>query len=193
MAKKFITKEMNHFRLHGAVRSILRNTVAKLSTRYALECVLVAKDKLVATDGRKLVIVEKTHKIKPGLYYITQDGFMLPDAVEGNFPKYQDILLKDAKAENIAEHDTSEMSFSIIVCHLNRLDIIFDLFALQESLMTSLRFASGDGYVLETKGPDSPFQLSFPIQLSSGQYRVATDTAKILYVQMPAHEKKLDR
>ncbi len=188
MAKKFITKEMGHFRLHGAVRSIMRKTVARLSSRYAIDCVLVVEDKIVATDGRKLVVIEKAHKIKPGLYYITQDGFMLPDAVKGNFPKYQDILLEDTKAENIAEHDTPEMSFSVIVYHLNRMEIIFDLFALQESLMTSIRFATDDGYVLETKGPDSPFQLSFLITTTEHGH----DRAKVLYLQMPAHEKNKD-
>ncbi len=184
MEPKFITNEIGHHRLHDSVRSMLHNTVAKSGTRYALEYVFVEENRLVATNGKKLIVIEKQHKIKPGLYYLTDDGFLLADVDNSHYPKYQKILLDESEVTvtQIPLCDTSEIAFSLVVYHLNQQKIMFDIFALQESLPRELDY---DDCVLKTISPDHPFQLEFVISTHHG-----SDCAKIVYLQMPTVKKE---
>lgn len=184
MSERFITNEMGHYRLHGAVKSMLQNTLAKTSTRYALEYVFVEENKLVATNGKKLIVIEKRHEIDPGLYHLTDDGFLLADVDNSRYPKYHDILLdkSEVTVTPISLCDTSEIAFSRVVYHLNQQKVMFDIFALQESLPLELDY---DDCVLKTISPDHPFQLEFSISTCHG-----SDCAKVVYLQMPTGKKE---
>lgn len=181
MRQKLITKEHGHHRLHEAVRTILQNTVQDRSSRWALGYISVETGKLIATDGRKLVVIEKKHSIQPGLYFLTEDGFLLPDVDNNGYPKYEDILLDDPKAKisELPLHDTPERAFSHIVYLLNQQGIKFDLFMMQKSLPLSLDY---DHCVLKTISPDGPFQLHLSIPDGDG--------AGIVYLQMPIKKQE---
>ncbi len=184
MNERFITNEIGHHRLHGAVKSMLQNTLAKTSTRYALEYVFVEENRLVATNGKKLVVIEKEHDIEPGLYYLTVDGFLLADVDGNSYPKYQSILLDESEVTvtPITLCDMPQIAFSLIVYHLNQHKILFDMFILQESLLLDVDY---DDCILKTISPDRPFQLEFSISTRHG-----SDCAKVVYMQMPIHEKE---
>ncbi len=175
--KNLITQKFNHWQVNGVLKTMLRNVAAKESTRYAIQSIWIKEGKFIATDGRRLVVIKRKHKIDEGLYYVTQDGFLLPCSNEGRFPKYESILLKGKGIVEIqVKGDQLDYLFSNIVYHLNKADILFNLLMLQGSLMTSLKNVYG--CTLKTKAPDSPFQLRFTIDNTSGNLDV-------LYVQMP--------
>ena len=173
MTKKFITKEIGHYRLNGVLRSILQDATAEKCDRYALEHILVELDKIVATDGKKMVVVSRTHDIPHGIYYVTEDGFLLKTDENHRFPKYQDILLDDAevKVTVIPGETKPEAAFGVIVAHLNREGMIFDVLA----LLGVLAGIGGLDCSVKTISPDHPFQIEFDI----GQQ------THITYIQMP--------
>jgi len=185
MAKKFITSVYTHTQLNGAVRNILQKTKARENTRYAINFIHVLENKFVATDGRKLVVVEISHPVSQGLHHITQDGFLLPCPDAGNFPKHEDILLKP-EAEGYASTTIggdiqSQRLFSNIVYHLNQADMLFDLFLFQESIMCALKAADYEKCTIET-AKDGPFQLRFDIENKH-------ERAKIIFLQMPINKQ----
>ncbi len=176
MAKKFITKETGHYRINGMLRSILQDCTAEKSDRYALEHVLVEPEKLVASDGKRMVVVSREHGIPPGIYYVTEDGFLLKAEDNYRFPKYRDILLDDAevKVTVIPSEPPPEVNFGVIVAHLNREGMIFDVLALSGVLLPGI----GDRCCsVKTISPDRPFQIEFDI----GQQ------THIIYIQMPVN------
>lgn len=97
-----IVKEHKHWQLRGDLKKLLLECRAKESIRYALNGICVQENKLVVTDGRRLVEVEYTHEIKVGNYFCTTDGWLL-DFVDGKFPKYQDIIPKKNQLRKIVE------------------------------------------------------------------------------------------
>lgn len=177
--KRLIEKNFEHWQLGKSIKSILLTTTSKEQTRYALRCISVEDNKFIATNGRKLVIVEKTHKITRGLYFLTLDGFLLPCPGEGDFPKYGDIILKseDCKRAKVGDCATSEQLFSKIVYELNQAKVCFNLLMLRETLMPALEDV--DECIIETVASDRQFQIRFDSRITTDNY------IKILYIQMP--------
>ncbi len=177
---KLITWENTHNRVNGWLRTLLRATVAGHNFRFALKNILVEPNRIIATDGRKLAVVEIAHTIKPGLYYITQDGYVLFDDKVMHFPKYRDIMLKPKKSRSstIQTYGDYDKTFSVLVYRLNRADIVFDLSLLQESLKSLLKTDPGEFTMLvaKEKPRECPFQLE-----------VAVGDVKISYLQMPVN------
>ncbi len=175
MTKKFITKEHEYYRTNGALRSMLQDTVAGHNAQYALEYVLVEPDKLVATDGKKMVVIRIKHDVPPGLYYITEDGFLLKTDDNDRYPKYRSILLDDAEVKvitTIPYKSKLEVAFGSIVAHLNREGMIFDVIALLGVLLPGI----SDQYCkVKTISPEHPFQIEFNLD----------DKACVTYIQMP--------
>ncbi len=174
MVKKFITKEIGHYRINGVLRAILQDSVAEKSQRWALEYILVKEEKLVATNGNKMVVVNRKHDIPHGIYYVTDDGFLLKTDDNDRFPKYQNILLDDAevKVTIIPSAEKPEVAFGAIVAHLNREGMVFDVLALLGVLLPGI---SGQGCIVKTISPEHPFQIEFDV----GQQTYIT------YIQMP--------
>ena len=174
MAKKFITKEIGHYRLNGVLRSIIQDSTADKCDCYALEDILVEPEKLVATDGKKMVVIDRKHDIPPGIYYVTDDGFLLTTDDNDRFPKYRGILLDDAevKVTAIPSEAKPEVAFGLIVAHLNREGMVFDVLALLGVLLPGI---GGQGCMVKTISPEHPFQIEFDIGV--GTY--------VTYIQMP--------
>ena len=174
MAKKFITKEIGHYRINGVLRSILQDSVAEASDRYALDYLLVELDKLVATDGKKMAVVSKKHDIPHGMYYITEDGFLLKTDDNQRYPAYKNILLPDSEVTVtvIPSETKPEVAFRVIVAHLNREGMIFDILALLGVLLPGI---GGQPCTVKTISPEHPFQIEFDV----GQQTYIT------YLQMP--------
>jgi len=69
--------QCGYWQVQQEVRDILR--ICDVPARYYYRnLVRVEKEELVATDGRVLVRVLCDHDIRPGYYYMTWDGFLLP-------------------------------------------------------------------------------------------------------------------
>ncbi len=173
MAKALIQKDFDHWKVTGSLKNLLRGCVAKESTRYAIQCVNVDKDKIAATDGRRLLIAEIAHHIDPGLYYVTQDGFLIPCPNEGRFPKYEDIIQKDCETKEISGYTGQNELLSGIIFHINQQGVCCNISYLQETILTALKETYS--CVIETKASDQPIQFRFSIE----------GGAKILYIQMP--------
>ncbi len=62
-------------------------------SRYSIDMVKVVKDKLMVTDGRRCFVLRAEHNIKPGLYFMTSEGFLLHAKGTG-FPSLEDVLPK---------------------------------------------------------------------------------------------------
>jgi len=99
---KYITETYGYWQLKGELKQLLLECKAEESARYSFDRVSVEENKLVATDGRRLVEINIGHKIEPGLYFCTSDGFLLK-TTEGKFPKYKDIIPAKQKLLKVAE------------------------------------------------------------------------------------------
>ena len=87
------TKAHNYFDM----LKMVCNSVAKDSTRYALCHVEVNEKHIVSTDGRRLALMDNNGILEPGRYSIGKNiqskiQLFKDDTIEGNFPKYEDII-----------------------------------------------------------------------------------------------------
>ena len=99
---RFIEKSHGHWQLKNELRKLLLECRAKENTRYAINGICVEENRLCATDGRRLVVVEHLHTIELGNYFSTNDGFLL-DFVDGKFPSYQKIIPKPNEIRQIVK------------------------------------------------------------------------------------------
>lgn len=99
---KYIKKMHGYWQLKGCLRKLLLECKAQESTRYAIKGICVEENKFCATDGRRLVVIEHPHKIEPGNYFSTNDGFLL-DFIDGKFPDYQAIIPKATEIRQIVK------------------------------------------------------------------------------------------
>ena len=152
----------------------------KVSSRGQVVIPESMRDNLNIKEGTRLVVIEKKHDIEKGLYFLTQDGYLLPCPNEGKFPKYQCLLLKkeDCKETVINQCRSTEQLFSKIVYHLNKEDMLFNLFMLKDSLMPALK--NTNECIIETIAADRPLQLRFEVKSNSGY-----DIANVVFIQMP--------
>lgn len=97
-----IVKEHAHWRLKGDLKILLLECRAKETTRYAINGICAKENKLISTDGRRLVEISIEHKIEVGNYYCSSDGFLLKTD-EGKFPNYEDIIPKKGALRKIAQ------------------------------------------------------------------------------------------
>lgn len=110
---KCITNEYNHWRINGNLRSLLIECRAGEDSRYDITNICVRDDKLVATDGRRLVEIGISHSIKSGMYFCTNDGFMLES--EGKFPRYKDVIPEKKVLRKIVElSDSGQNAIGVI-------------------------------------------------------------------------------
>lgn len=84
-------------KLLDALRFIVKAR-AKESTRYAISAILVEKDCIVATDGRRLHWVNINHPFEEGLYDVVKCTrsyiFLKPHDGKLKFPRWRDIVPK---------------------------------------------------------------------------------------------------
>ena len=78
-----------------AVRFVV-SAAAKEETRYAINCVQINKNSLVATNGRRLHIAHMEHNWEPGLYEVVKKTkgkiVLIKSETEATFPQWQDIV-----------------------------------------------------------------------------------------------------
>jgi len=83
------------------IAEFMASCKAKISTRYVLDAVGVINDQMAVTDGRRLLVVTPIDTFDPpiaeGIYHLTGEGFLLKIGDDRKFPKWQDIIPKDAK------------------------------------------------------------------------------------------------
>lgn len=79
------------FKINGKIKALLKELMATEPSRYSIDMVKVVKDKLMVTDGRRCLILRAEHKISPGLYFMTSEGFLL-HAKGSGFPSLKDVL-----------------------------------------------------------------------------------------------------
>lgn len=125
---KYIEKNHGHWQLKDGLRRLLLKCKAKDTTRYTINGIHVGENKLCATDGKRLIEIERSHQIPLGNYFSTSDGFLL-DFVDGKFPNYQDIIPKpkeirqivktSGEGENVIGLILGELCHAGCICKLN--------------------------------------------------------------------------
>lgn len=116
---KVVIDENGYKRLTKPANDIIRQFLPKQVFGYALDYVLGDGTKLVATDGRKLVVldVEGADFGKRSLHTLTADGYLLPVGEVGNFPKYEVIIPadKDVQKQELPSKSSCDYAFSSII------------------------------------------------------------------------------
>ena len=101
-----IRYDAGHWHITKPLRMLLRTSMAKENTRYSISGIYVAENALVVTDGRRLLKVSITNippKMKSMIYKCV-DGWLL-GPMDGNFPKYQEIIPSIEESTLVAEFD----------------------------------------------------------------------------------------
>ena len=100
--------KLDLYRLHPKLKGLLKECKAVESSKYDIDMVKVEKERLVVTDGRRMLILDFTHEIKPGLYYLSGEGFLLPyKGKKQEYPKYNDVIPKVDEKDMFVLGDSS--------------------------------------------------------------------------------------
>jgi len=172
-----ITSEHNHWRLSEKLRRLLLECRAGEDSRYNITNIGVDENSLIATDGRRLVIIEIHHAILPALHFCTSDGFLLE--AEGEFPKYSDIIPRKEDLTKIVEFNGLEQDITGLILgkliasgcivklsfHLKPIEILADLV---------------DGKMEVFVNSSDPAKMPFLIEAE-------TDIGNIKYIQIPVN------
>ncbi|KKL96598.1 hypothetical protein LCGC14_1842880 [marine sediment metagenome] len=125
---KRLIKEYGHWKIQSPLWEFIDSCRSDVPTRFSIEHVYVPENRLVATDGRRLIVVNIEHKIKEGLYPVTKDGYLLKADVDGEFPKYQDIVPDKKNMTHIVEsEDRLEIASFLVLGALVNAGCIVDL------------------------------------------------------------------
>ena len=174
-----IKKEYEHWKINGSLKELLMECRSKEASRHAIDGIHFANGKIAATDGRRLVEVTKTHKVKLGTYFCTSDGFLLP--IEGNFPKYQEIIPPKDKLKKIVETDgEGDFIIGLIFGELCHAGCIINLSLYQRPIKILSKIILGKVRVY-VNGKD-PAERPFVIEAE-------TSVGDVLYIQIPIKVK----
>ena len=180
---RYIEKKYGHWQLRGDLREMLIECRAESSTRYAIVGIHVGKNKLAATDGRRLVELHVNHKIPQGNYFCTVDGFLL-DTIEGNFPKYEDIIPEKSELKKICEVSSGEgVGDNIIglilgeLCHAGCI-VKLSLYENPIKILSGVIAGKCRVYISNTTPEERPFMIE-----------AETSIGDLCYVQMPINVK----
>jgi len=95
--KNLMAIEHGNPKMHRDVARALRCVVASERNRYAMQYLEVTESTIAATDGKRLLSLDCGMKTPPGLYHVTQDGWMLNSQETLPYPKWRDIILKPSQ------------------------------------------------------------------------------------------------
>lgn len=173
----------NHWKLAPKLRRLLMSCAAKEMTRYALDGIDVKENALAATDGRRLIVLkDKEHGIKPGEYFVTQDGWLL-ERSDSKFPKYEDIIPDKGKLKLLAKIDDTGMlgAIAVILGKLVQAECVCDIRLLYGpgSLFSQIEISDLSIYTYKKDAPRNPFLLEGSCSFG-----------KLQYVQMPVDYEK---
>lgn len=163
----------NHWKLTPKLRKLLMSCAAKESTRYAINGIGVTKNALAATDGRRLIVLEKEHGIEPGEYFVSQDGWLLKRN-DGKFPKYEDIIPDKGNLNLLAKiDDTGSLgAIAVILGKLIQAECICDIRLLYGpgSLFSQIEISDLSVYVDKKDAPHNPFFIEGSCSFGKLQY-----------------------
>ncbi len=178
-----IEKNHGHWQLRGDLREMLMECRAESSTRYAIEGICVGENTLAVTDGRRLVELRIEHKIPEATYFCTVDGFLL-DVVDGNFPKYRDIIPDKTKSKIIVDVSSGEGVGDYIIglilgklCHAGCI-IKLSLYENPIKILSKVIAGRCRVYIHETEPRERPFMIE-----------AETSIGNLIYIQMPIDVK----
>ena len=118
-------------------------SVAKEATRYQITTIEVNEKHIVGTDGRRLACLDN-FGIKPGRYAVTKctksKVVLFPSELEGNFPKYEDIIPEPCKDENKCNLPNN---ISIAHHHISKAGACIDIAYLKDYIETSEFYVNG--------------------------------------------------
>lgn len=103
---KSIRYDYEHCHITKPLRQLMQTSMAKESTRYAINGIYAKNNSLIVTDGRRLLMVHIQQEV-PSMIYRCVDGWLL-GPMAGNFPKYKDIIPQIKKSKLVFELDSLE-------------------------------------------------------------------------------------
>lgn len=173
-----ITDFYGYHQIEKKYADLLRCCQAKVTTRYALEFVMVEKGTLCTTDGRQLSVIYCEHKLPVGLYYLTRECLLLPTKDTRAFPKWQDVLLEKPKQIKIASYmRPNGVALGKAIFNINTSKVLIDL-NLYEDYMKKLAKLQPSDVVLEMAE-----DIERPIQI-----RCKKDKDSFLFVLIPVSQ-----
>lgn len=154
---------------------------AKKPTRYAADGIGVTEKDIASTDGRRLIILELEHGIKPGVYFVTKDGWLL-ERTDGRFPPYLNIFPKRHELKLLAEIEDTGMlgAIAVILGKLVQAECICDIGLLYgpRCLFCQIEISKMAVYVSKKKPAENPFLIEGSCSFG-----------KLQYLQMPVNWK----
>lgn len=179
---KYIECNHDHWQLKGELRDLLMECRAvEESTRYAVTGIHAEKNDLVATDGHRIVIVQRQHKIKMGVYFCTEDGFLLALSEDDTFPKYKDIIPAKETLNEIVNVEGQGIDLTSLI--LGRLItagciVRLSLYRRPVELLEQVIDGRVNVFVAQTETASRPFMIE-----------AETSVGFVRYIQMPVHVK----
>lgn len=178
--EKTIKREHEHWKLGGILKQLLTECKTNESTRYAINGIHIEDGLFAATDGRRLVQIEQEHKIEPGNYFCTSDGYLLC-FVDGKFPKYKEIIPSKGSLRKIVEvGGEGEYNVGLILGELCHAGCIckLSLYKRPAELLSKAICGKVKVFVNRKEPENHPFLIE-----------AETSVGKMTYIQMPVNIK----
>lgn len=130
--EQLIQKQMGFTRFSPDFTALLRSCMAKDDAgRYALDRIQIDTGGVCATDGKRMFRYDyPLNNIESEVYYLTSDGFALPDK-DGRFPaKVNEVFPSEGETAMIYEDKSPTLNMhteDLIVYHLNLAKVAMDV------------------------------------------------------------------
>jgi len=156
-----ITKEHGYPKIDKKYGRLLKTCLSKKEIRFAIQYIEVRKDSLVATDGKKLLVIYCEHNLNIGLYYLSSEFLLLKTESDKKFPKWEDIIKKDLKQIKIGYFYDQSILLSNLIYKINNAGVLIN-FDLYEPVMRKVAALGVSDMVLEVGTENAK---NYPIQL----------------------------
>ncbi len=85
--------KIESWKVAGKIKTLLAEIKSNEGAT-GFDMVNIEKDRITVTDGLRLLVISAEHKVKPGTYFMTSEGFLIP-AVDIKYPNTKDLLPKE--------------------------------------------------------------------------------------------------
>jgi hypothetical protein len=85
--------KIESWKVAGKIKTLLAEIKSNEGAT-GFDMVNIEKDRITVTDGVRLLVISAEHKVEPGVYFMTSEGFLMPTK-DVKYPDTKDLLPKE--------------------------------------------------------------------------------------------------
>ena len=173
-----IENVFGYMKIEKQYAALLRLCKAKHVSKWAIDCIKVYQNSLVATDGRQMIVIFCKHLLAPGLSYLTTDDLILPtNEKDKKFPPWKDVVNNNVKQIKLIDYayDDKQALYEIVY-RINTSGVRINLNRIENFLRALTKLEPTDMILEVVKENPEKHAIQIRCQIRDG---------KILFLLMP--------